>query len=262
LIRLLTYNIRHCLGTDGQVAPERIAEVIAGCEADVVALQEVDVGRARTGGIDQAEEIARLLGLHHHFHPALHQAGERYGDAILTPHRSRVVRAGALPGLARRPALEPRGAIWVEVEIGGVMLQVVNTHLGLLGRERVAQVNALLGADWFGHPACRAPYLLMGDLNATPWSRAYRRLAGRLTDVRRIGQTGSGRATFPTHFPLLRLDHVFVGSGIGVGRVQVVRSGLARIASDHLPLLAEIDIGAERPAKAAEPAGLLAGEIG
>src|SRR4051812_26266939 len=47
LIRLLTYNIRHCLGTDGQMAPERIAEVIASCEADVIALQEVDVGRAR-----------------------------------------------------------------------------------------------------------------------------------------------------------------------------------------------------------------------
>src|ERR1700712_5293019 len=77
-------------------------------------------GRGRGGG-DQAEEIARLLRLNHHFHPALHLESEQYGDAILTPHRSRVVRAGALPGLVRRPGLEPRGAIWVEVEIGGVV---------------------------------------------------------------------------------------------------------------------------------------------
>ena len=202
-----------------------------------------------------------MLRLNHHFHPALHLESEQYGDAILTPHRSRVVRAGALPCLVRRPGLEPRGAIWVEVEIGGVVLQVVNTHLGLLGSERVAQVNALLGADWFGHPACRTPYLLMGDLNATPWSRAYRRLAGRLTDVRRIGRTGFGRATFPTHFPLLRLDHVFVGAGIRVGRVQVIRTQLARIASDHLPLLAEIDIGADHSSVSADRAGAVAAEI-
>ena len=259
MIRLLSYNIRHALGLDGRVAPERIAAVIADLAPDVVALQEVDVGRARTGGHDQAAVIARALRMDHHFHPALHAEGERYGDAILTPHPARLVRAGALPGHPRRLGLEPRGALWVEVALGGRRLQVLNTHLGLTGGERLAQVEALLGPDWLGNPACREPAVLLGDLNATPWSRSYRRLAGRLADARRLSQTGRTRsgATFPTRLPLLRIDHAFVSSGIRVGRMGPVGGGLARVASDHRPLLVEIalDPAVGEPARRAEAAG-------
>lgn len=258
MIRLLSYNIRHALGLDGRIAPERIAAVIAACKPDIVALQEVDVGRARTRGLDQAEEIARRLRMDQHFHPALHVDGERYGDAILTAHPSRLVRAAGLPGHPRRLGLEPRGALWVEVAVGGRRLQVFNTHLGLTSGERLAQVAALLGPDWLGNPACRDPVVLMGDLNATPWSRAYRRLAGRLSDARRLSPTARARsgATFPTRLPLLRIDHVFVGPGIAVGRMEPIGGGLARIASDHRPLCVEIALApaaaqAEREAEAA-----------
>ncbi|MBB2964955.1 endonuclease/exonuclease/phosphatase family protein [Methylobacterium sp. R2-1] len=244
-LRLLTYNIRHCRGTDGRVAPERVARVIAALEPDIVALQEVDVGRKRTEGLDQAEEIARLIGMFAHFHPALHVEEERYGDAVLTHLPSRLKRAGPLPGLLRRPGLEPRGALWVEVTAGASKLQVLTTHCGLLGAERVAQAKALLGPDWLGDPACHAPTVLLGDFNATGWSRAYRRLSGRLTDARRL--TGErrwrrGGATFPSRFPLLRVDHVFVSERVAVERIAVVDTPLARQASDHLPVLAEIRI--------------------
>ncbi|CAO4183116.1 endonuclease/exonuclease/phosphatase family protein [Methylorubrum aminovorans] len=244
-LRLVTYNVRHCRGTDGRVAPERVAQVIAALEPDIVALQEVDVGRARTGGLDQAEEIARLVGMFAHFHPALHIEEERYGDALLTHLPSRLKRADALPGLLQRPGLEPRGALWVEVTAGDVALQVLTTHFGLLGAERIAQAEALLGPDWLGDPACRAPTVLLGDFNATGWSRAYRRLSRRLTDARRL--TGArrwrGGASFPSRFPLLRIDHVFVSERVAVERIAVVDNALARQASDHLPVLAEIRIG-------------------
>jgi endonuclease/exonuclease/phosphatase family metal-dependent hydrolase len=244
-LRLVTYNVRHCRGTDGRVAPERVAQVIAALEPDIVALQEVDVGRARTGGLDQAEEIARLVGMFAHFHPALHIEEERYGDALLTHLPSRLKRADALPGLLQRPGLEPRGALWVEVSAGDVALQVLTTHFGLLGAERIAQAEALLGPDWLGDPACRVPTVLLGDFNATGWSRAYRRLSRRLTDARRL--TGDrrwrGGASFPSRFPLLRIDHVFVSEQVAVERVAVVDTPLARQASDHLPVLAEIRIG-------------------
>ncbi|AWN36743.1 endonuclease/exonuclease/phosphatase family protein [Methylobacterium radiodurans] len=242
MIRLLSYNIRHGLGLDGRIAPERIAAVIGALAPDIVALQEVDVGRRRTDGRDQAEVIATALRMEQHFHPALHVEGERYGDAILTPHPSRLVRAAALPGHPRRLGLEPRGALWVEVTVGGRRLQVFNTHLGLTGGERLAQVAALLGPDWLGSPACRDPVVLLGDLNATPWSRAYRRLAGRLTDARRLSGERRARsgATFPARLPLLRIDHVFVGPGIAVERMGPAGGALARLASDHRPLLAEI----------------------
>lgn len=244
-LRLVTYNVRHCRGTDGRVAPERVAQVIAALEPDIVALQEVDVGRARTGGLDQAEEIARLVGMFAHFHPALHIEEERYGDALLTHLPSRLKRADALPGLLQRPGLEPRGALWVEVTAGDVALQVLTTHFGLLGAERIAQAEALLGPDWLGDPACRAPTVLLGDFNATGWSRAYRRLSRRLTDARRL--TGErrwrGGASFPSRLPLLRIDHVFVSERVAVERVAVVDNALARQASDHLPVLAEIRVG-------------------
>ena len=244
-VTLLTYNIRHCRGTDGRVAPERVAEVIAGTGADIVALQEVDVGRARTGGLDQADVIARRLGMMPHFHPALYIEAERYGDAILSRLPSRLVRAGPLPGLVRRPGLEPRGALWVEIEVGPTRLQVVNTHLGLLGPERIAQAEALLGGQWLGDPACRAPTVLLGDFNATGWTRAYRRLTRCLTDARRVATRKEGRrggASFPSRFPLLRLDRVFVGAGVSVERLAVVDGPLTRLASDHLPVLADLKL--------------------
>ncbi|HJE25263.1 MAG TPA: endonuclease/exonuclease/phosphatase family protein [Methylorubrum populi] len=245
-LRLLSYNIRHCRGTDGRIAPERVARVVAATGADIVALQEVDVGRTRTGGLDQAEEIARRVGMSAHFHPALHLAEERYGDALLTRLPSRLRRAAPLPGLLRRPGLEPRGALWVEVTAGAARLQVLTTHFGLLGAERIAQAEALLGPDWLGDPACAEPVVLLGDFNATAWSRAYRRLNRRLTDARRLAgrRRGRGEATFPSRFPLLRIDHVFVSDRIAVERIAVVNTALARQASDHLPLLAEIRIGA------------------
>ena len=130
-LRILTYNVHGCRGTDGRLSPERIAAVIAEARPDVVALQELDAGRARSGGLDQAHAIARGLGMRFHFRAALHVEEERYGDAVLSALPLRLVKAGPLPG---QPSLEPRGALWVSVDLGGgTELQVVNTHLGLLG---------------------------------------------------------------------------------------------------------------------------------
>ena len=111
--RILTYNVHRCLGTDGRLSPERIADVIAAYEPDVVALQELDVGRLRSGGVDQAHAIARALGMHVHFHASLRVLEEQYGNAILTHRPSQLVKAEALPGWARRPSLEPRVALQV-----------------------------------------------------------------------------------------------------------------------------------------------------
>jgi endonuclease/exonuclease/phosphatase family metal-dependent hydrolase len=243
LIRVLTYNVHRCVGTDGKPSPERIAEIIAACAPDIVALQEVDVLRRRTGVVDQAHLIARLLDMTVHFHPAVRVRGELYGDAILTALPSRLVAAGKLPHMGWVPKNSPRGAMWVGVDVGNVELQVINTHLGLLGTERRLQVQALLGPRWLGHPACQQPMILLGDLNAVPASAAYRRLRTQLHDVQR-GLGFRPRATFPSQRPMLRLDHIFHRGGIVVHRVEVIRTPLARTASDHLPLLAEIELTA------------------
>jgi endonuclease/exonuclease/phosphatase family metal-dependent hydrolase len=217
------------------VDPARIAEVIDHCKPDIAALQEVDVGRARTGGVDQARLVAAHLRMTSHFHPALHLEDEKYGDAILTALPSRVVRAGPLPSIG-----EARGAIWMSVDVGGVELQVINTHLGLWPRERMQQVTTLLGPGWFGSPACKAaPSILIGDFNAVPASAAYRTVARQARDVQLHGKARP-KPTFPSRFPLLRLDHIFVGNGIIPIEAEVHSNFQARTASDHLPLLARI----------------------
>lgn len=213
----------------------RIAEVIAGCRADIIALQELDVSRARTGGIDQAHAIASHLNMTAHFHPALHLKEEQYGDAILTALPVDLVKAGPLPSRG-----EPRGAIWVSVDVGGVEVQVINTHLGLSRRERLDQVASLLGPVWLGNPHCRTPRVLVGDFNALPKSAAYRLLANRMKDFSLDLLPRKPSATFPALLPLLRIDHIFLDKTIEVLDGGVLRPRLARTASDHLPLVADI----------------------
>ena len=249
--RVMTYNVHRCRGLDRVWSPERIAEVIASCHPDIVALQELDVGRARSGHVDQAEAIARDLGMDVQFFPALRVMEELYGDAILSRWPAKTVKAAALPAL-RLPGLEPRGALWSSIRMGGVAVQVINTHLSVLGRERLRQIDALLGPEWLGHPNCRDPVIVLGDFNATTRSRAYARLGERLRDVygalpRR--RKAPSRATFPTRFPRLCLDHIFVGKSVDVIRASTVRTPLASFASDHLPVLAELKVPCPVPVK-------------
>ena len=117
--RLLTYNVHRCVGTDKRLDVDRIVAVIGEHEPDVVCLQELDVGRARTGHVDQAQAIADALSMAVRFHAAMRVEAELYGDAILTPHPERLVRAAALPTVAGIPGLEPRGAIWSQIDVGG-----------------------------------------------------------------------------------------------------------------------------------------------
>lgn len=247
-VTLATYNVRRCLGTDRRLSPERIAEVIAGCDADIVALQEIDVGRLRSGGVDQARLIAEKLGFASHFHPALRIEQEQYGDAVLTRCRSRLVKVGFLPSPRAAWLAEPRGAIRVEAVVNGARLQVINTHFGLGRRERRAQAQALLGADWLGE--CPAPVVVAGDLNSLPGGQVYRSFAARMGDAHLAGSPGKPAPTFPSRRPLLRIDHVFVSADIGVASAAVMRTPLASVASDHLPLVVRLRVPVQEEGKA------------
>jgi endonuclease/exonuclease/phosphatase family metal-dependent hydrolase len=242
--RILTYNVHRCVGPDGRLDVGRVAAVIAAEAPDIVALQEVDVGRARTGGVDQAREIARRLDMTARFHAALRVEEELYGDAILTALPETLIRAAALPGYAPVPRLEPRGALWVSVDLGGGRrLQVLNTHLGLVPREQQIQAATLVGPAWLGGALRRDPVILAGDMNATSRSRAYLTLAGALRDAHALSPRGPRRvATFPSRLPMLRIDHLFVSAGVSVTALRAAASPLARMASDHLPLVADFDL--------------------
>jgi endonuclease/exonuclease/phosphatase family metal-dependent hydrolase len=241
----MTYNVHRCLGVDGRLDVARIAEVIAADEPDIVALQELDVGRARTRGIDQAHEIAERLGMRSRFHPALNVEGELYGDAILTALPERLKKAGPLPGYPPLPQLEPRGAVWAAIDMDGTELQVVNTHLGLLAREQASQVEALLGPGWLR--GAGEAVILLGDFNATSGSTPYRRIVEHLLDAQKR-LPGRSLPTFPSMFPMLRIDHIFVGRAVAVRRIWTSSSPLARTASDHLPLIMEFGLDSSKAA--------------
>jgi endonuclease/exonuclease/phosphatase family metal-dependent hydrolase len=241
--RVLTYNVHRCIGCDGVLSPARTARVIAELEPDVVALQELDVGHARTRYGDQPALIAELLKMEYHFHPAIQVAEERYGDAVLSRHPLTLVRAGPLPTLPRSPWLERRGALWVSVTCRGHTVHCINTHLGLSRRERLAQVGALLGPEWLGRPDCTGPKLLCGDFNAWPRSPTYRRVRQVLDDAQEERRCQRGPCgNYPSHCPFLRIDHVFHSPEIAVKKVDVPRNRLTRLASDHLPLLVEFSL--------------------
>ena len=239
--RIVTYNVHRCVGNDRRLDVARIAAVLAELRPDIVALQELDVGRARTGHVDQAHEIARRLEMTHHFHAAMKVEEERYGDAILTSYPEKLVKTGPLPGHPRIPQLEPRGALWVEVEIEGRPVQIINTHLGLVPREQQVQAAYLAGPSWLEHPACEWPTILAGDFNATASSVVYRTLTQRLHPSRRLARRKQPSSTFPSPLPVLRIDHHFVSPGIEVQDVFAPFDPLCRVASDHLPLVMDFD---------------------
>ena len=252
MVRILTYNVHRCVGVDRRLDVGRVAEVIAAQAPDIVALQELDVGRARTGGVDQAHRLAQRLGMAFHFHAALKVEEELYGDAILTALPERLVKAGPLPGHPRFTRLEPRGALWVEIEVGGARLQVITTHLGLVPREQQIQAAALAGPDWLGAVAEGAPLILAGDFNATPRTVVYRTFARRLVEARRGSGARRRTATFPSTMPVLAIDHIFAGGGLTAQRVTTPLDALSRVASDHLPLVADFQL-VERRAPRAGP---------
>lgn len=237
-VRVMTYNVHACVGMDHRLDARRIARVIAQSHADVVALQELDVCRARSGFRDQAEEIARLLEMECHFHPAWQLEEERYGDAILSRVPMQLVRKGPLPSKSQNH--EPRGAIWVELELEhDRKVQVLNTHLSIYPGERNMQA-AEFAKTWVRAAQERGTTIVCGDFNAQPSSPAYRSLAKLARDVQSYGARHKPAPTFFSPRPLARIDHIFVSEDVTVERARVLDSRLARIASDHVPLLADL----------------------
>jgi endonuclease/exonuclease/phosphatase family metal-dependent hydrolase len=240
--RIVTYNVHRCVGNDRRLDVARIAEVLARLEPDIVALQELDVGRKRTNHVDQASEIAQRLDMACHFHAALRVETELYGDAILSAFPEKLIQTGPLPGHPRIPQLEPRGALWLEVEVDGRPLQVINTHLGLVPREQQKQARHLVGPGWLGNPRWKGPRILLGDFNATGTSVVYRTLAAKLEPARRLAPRRQATSTFPSQLPVLRIDHLFVSKEIVVQDVFAPFDPLTRVASDHLPLVMDFEL--------------------
>src|SRR6187549_3960022 len=133
----MTYNVHSCVGTDRKLSPERIVEVIARANPDVVALQELDAGQSRSASVHQPAWLAEQLGMFVHFTPARSCNEGHYGNALLTRHPFSVLSEGGL----RRRRDEERAVQWLKVNIAGLEVSVMNTHLSIHFRDRLLQIE-------------------------------------------------------------------------------------------------------------------------
>jgi endonuclease/exonuclease/phosphatase family metal-dependent hydrolase len=234
-LRVMTYNIHGCGGMDGKISTARIARVIAHYEPDIIALQECYGSRRG----DQVRAIAAELKETYHFPAALNVLQDDYGNSILCVHPMKLIKAGRLPTLPGR-AIEIRGAVWAKLQFHGTDLHFLNTHLGLFSLERQKQAEALMGPDWLESESCGSPVILCGDFNAFPSSTVYRTLTNRLHEAQENVRGHKSRNTFPGRYPVSRIDHIFCSSEFRTLKVEVPRTHLTRLASDHLPIVAEI----------------------
>jgi endonuclease/exonuclease/phosphatase family metal-dependent hydrolase len=232
-LRVATYNIHRCLGLDGRTNPSRIASVIRSIDADVVALQEV-IG-AGPKGAGQAEELGAQLGMGWVMAPTQRWRKSLFGNVVLS--RLPIVHH-AQHDLSWKTC-EPRCCQRVDLAIGDDRLHLYNVHLGTAILERRYQADRL--GKIVTDRKIGQPKIVLGDFNEWMRGLATEILSERLesidlrTHLRR-------RRTYPGVFPVVHLDHIYYEGQVEVMKLELPRTRLSLIASDHVPLVAEIRV--------------------
>jgi endonuclease/exonuclease/phosphatase family metal-dependent hydrolase len=246
LIKVLTYNIHRAIGLDRRFRPERIVEILTHHDADLVFLQEVDEGVPRSRELDLARELGREAGYPHvaaGYNVSLKKG--RYGNAILSRWPIGIHRNIDLTvtGLKRRGCLHAR----VRIEKGHLPareLDVFNLHLGLQTNERARQVGLLVRSAEFAAVPKDAPCLVAGDFNdwlsqLPPIFVEVLEFASATRD--RFGKPAAIR-TYPSFSPTGALDKIYFRGPLRLIGARGCRLGVSRVASDHLPVIAEFEL--------------------
>lgn len=247
--RLLTYNIHKAIGVDRKFAPERIVAVLEEHDADIVLLQEVDRGHPRSDRLDLASHLARQLKYHYRaVGMNVHMKSGRYGNATLSRFpigRQRNIDL-TIGGRKRRGAQHTRIHL---SDAGGrpFEIDVFNVHLSLLAQMRRVQVRRLLDSPDLASLHERDACIIAGDTN--DWRGLLRRQFAargfRCVSTLRPGSNWSIR-TYPSFAPTGGLDKVFCRGPLRRLSAAADRSRLARIASDHLPLIVDFQFELRR----------------
>lgn len=244
-LRLLTWNVHKCIGgLDRRYDPDRVRCLIAHYEPDVVMLQEVDHAARRSRGDRQVDLLGDLLGLRHRswFANVTVRGGGQYGNAILS--RFPITETDnidlTIPPKKRRSVLHGRTRVRLHPDNGEAprtrTVHVYNMHLGLSGIERKVQLRKFLASHPFAGLDARTPIVVAGDLNDV-WGTLGRKV------LMPAGFRGINPIrTFPAYAPMRALDGIYVRGNVEIHHVQASRMELARVASDHLPLIADLII--------------------
>src|SRR5690606_6585427 len=230
-LRLVTYNIHKCRGMDGRTRPDRIVDVLASLDADVIALQEVlGAGPEEEG---QAAYLGARLGMGWVMQTTRQLRGRSYGNVVLShlPIRSETCCDLSMP------RCEPRGCQRVDIDAGGTCLHVFNVHLGTAVLERRKQSPRL--AEFVADASVAGPKVLLGDFNEWMKGLTSKTLSAMLESVDLTTHLRRKR-TYPGVLPVLHLDHIYLAGGLEVTRVDLPRNRRTLMASDHLPLVADV----------------------
>ncbi len=232
-IRVATYNIHRSRGMDGRTNPARVAEVIRAIDADVIALQEVLGAGPHTQG--HAEEIGALVGMGWVMAPTRHLRGSLFGNVVLSRHP---ITHHAQYDLSWKTC-EPRCCQRVDIAFGHDTLHLYNVHLGtafLERRHQAGRLTAILHDRRVG-----VPKIVLGDFNEWMKGLATSVLNERLQSID-LRKHLKRRRTYPGVFPVLHLDHIYHEGNVEVEKVELPRTRLALMASDHLPLVADLRV--------------------
>lgn len=235
-VRIATYNIHRCRGMDRRTDPARIAKVIESINADVIAMQEV-IG-AGPSGVDQAQEIGAQVGMGWVMAPTRALRGHLFGNVVM----SRFPMASHAQCDLTWRACEHRNVQRVDIDINpgeGRILHLFNVHLGTALMERRYQAGRL--AAYVHDKRVTGPKVVVGDFNEWTRGLATTLLSQKLQALDLYPHL-KRRRTYPGVFPLLHLDHIYYEGVLELRKVELVRTRLSLMASDHLPLVAELRV--------------------
>jgi endonuclease/exonuclease/phosphatase family metal-dependent hydrolase len=232
-LRIVTYNIHSCRGMDRRTKPDRIARVLRDIGADVIALQEV-VGPGPHGH-SHIEEIGAALAMGWVMAPARHVRGHQFGNVILSRFP---INGHVQHDLSWKNCWE-RNMQRVDINLSGRLLHVYNVHLGTAILERRHQARRL--ATIVSDRHVTGPKVVLGDFNE--WMRGLTTtlLSAKLKSVN-LRDHLKRRRTYPGLFPFLHLDHIYYAGELEIAAVQLFRTRLSLVASDHLPLVADVRV--------------------
>ncbi len=241
-LRLLTYNIHKCIGgVDRRYDPERIRDTIAHYHPDVVLLQEVDQFVKRSNHDRQVDLLGDMLGFRHrtYFPNVRVRGGGEYGNAILSRFPLTDTRNIDLTvsWRKRRSVLHARYRVRLSSHRNTRTVHVFNMHLGLSGAERKIQLRRFLDSHPFNGFHEHTPVIVAGDLNDV-WGT----LGSKLLEPAGFRSMHKPLRTFPAYAPVRALDALYVRGNVAITKVQRARIELAKRASDHLPLIADLEI--------------------
>lgn len=224
-VKILSYNVKNCIGMDGVVDYRRVADVIKRVDADIVALQELDSATKRSKGVVVLNELARMTGMYQTYGASIDYQGGKYGIGILTKEKPLSWKRVLLPGRE-----EPRSLLIVELE----KMVIGCTHFSLTEEDRLSSAYKVSTAfkDY------QKPVFLAGDLNAIPTSSVIDNIESSWCILNNVSSP-----TIPSDKPNRCIDYILGLKTPGVTFVTVkTLVEQEPVASDHLPVWAEVEI--------------------